>query len=269
MGFNINIENSKHPDKVEHVIKFFNGFSKIMFRLTKMVLKLTPYGVFGLIANVSAKYGLDTLLPLGSFIVTVYIACLVHLLFTYGGLVFLIGKINPFIFFKRVYPAMVVAFTSRSSYGTLPVTLEVIIQRLKVPEKIAHFVAPLGATINMDGCGGLYPAIVAVFVSSIYGIDLSITQYILIIAISTIATIGTAGVPGTASVMTTVVLSSVGLPVEGLALVIGVDAIVDMARTTVNVTGDTVVSLLVAKSEKELDEETFYNAKDLDLIKDI
>lgn len=257
LGVAITIESQRNAARVKPFQEFIDAFSQIMFRVTKMILKLTPYGVFGLLASVAASYGLDTLLPLTKMIAAVYLACLIHMVVTYGSIVTFVAKVNPVRFFRKIYPAAVVAFSTRSSYGTLPVTLKTLTNRVKVSEKISSFVAPLGATMNMDACGGLYPAITAIFVATVFGIDLGVTDYLLLVGTATLASIGTAGVPGTASIMTTVVLSSLGLPLEGLALVLGIDALLDMGRTAVNVTGDTVVSLVVADSEGEFDREAF------------
>lgn len=259
IGVAITIEGTRNKEKVKPIKDFIESFTQVMFRVTKMILKLTPYGVFGLMTNVSANYGLSTLLPLGKLVIAVYLAAILHMVLTYGSLVTFVAKVNPIRFFKKIYPAQVVAFTTRSSYGTLPVTLKTLTNRVKVSEKIANFVAPLGSTINMDGCGAFYPAIVAVFVARIFNIDLTFSHYIMLVITATLASIGTAGVPGTASIMTTVVLTSLGLPIEGIAMVLGIDAVLDMARTCVNVTGDTVVSLIVANSENEFDREAFYN----------
>lgn len=257
IGVSILLTKQQSPKLIKPIEAFFNGFSQALFQLTKMIIRLSPIGVFALMANVSSSYGIGTILPLLLLILTVYVACVIHIVFTYGSLIGLLAKVNPFGFFYRAFPAMAVAFSTRSSYGTLPVSISVITERLNVSKKIANFVAPLGATINMDGCGGIYPAIVAVFVSHMYGIELTFIHYALIVLTATIASVGTAGVPGTASIMATVVLSSAGLPVEGLALVLAVDPILDMARTTVNVTGDLVVSLIVGKSEGEWDQEAY------------
>jgi len=146
---------------------------------------------------------------------------------------------------------MITAFTTSSSLGTLPVTLETLVDRVRVKERVAGFVAPLGATMKMDGCGAIYPAIVCILTAQVFGIDLSVQQYLLIALTAAIATIGTAGVPGTASIMATVVLSSVGLPLQGLALVIGIDKIIDMMRTMTNVTGAGVCATIVDKTYKE------------------
>lgn len=255
-------EGTRNPERVQPVRSFFQSFSHIMFRVTKFVIRLTPYGVLGLMTSMSAKYGLSTLKELAWFIIAVYAACLIHMIITFGSLVAFGARVNPIRFFKKAYPTMAVAFTTRSSYATLPVNLEVITKRMKVSDRIASFVAPLGATINMNGCGGIYPAIVAVFIARVYGIDLNIADYLLIIGAATMASVGVAGVPGPASISTTVVLVQAGLPLEGFALVLGVDAIVDMARTAVNATGTTVTSLLVASSEGEFDREAFHHEPD-------
>ena len=262
VGVAITIESAKNASIIKPVKDFFKGLSQIMFRITKMVLKLTPYGVLGLMASVSSKYGLSTLLSLGKLIVVVYIACAIQIIVVHGGLLALVGKINPLKFFKKIYPAQVVAFTTRSSYGTLPVTIRCLTDRVKISEKIASFVAPMGATMGMNGCGGIYPVIVSIFVAKIFNVPMNLYSYALLIFVTTIASIGTAGVPGTASIMATVVLASMGLPVEGIGMVLGVDTIIDMARTATNVTGASVVSLLVAKSENEFNVEEFNTSVD-------
>lgn len=259
----ITIEGSKKPESVKPVKDFFNSFAQIMFRITKMVLKVTPYGVFGLMASVSAKYGFAALLPLGKVILAVYIACILQVALVHGSLLAFVVKVNPLKFFKKIYPAQVVAFTTRSSYGTLPVTLKSLTNEVKVSERIASFVAPMGATMGMNGCAGLYPTIVSIFVANVFGIPMDFSKYLLLILVTTLASIGTAGVPGTASIMATVVLSSLGLPIEGIAMVLGIDTILDMARTATNVTGASVVTLLVANSEGEFDREAF-NASSLE-----
>ncbi|AHD06885.1 dicarboxylate/amino acid:cation symporter [Paenibacillus larvae] len=262
IGVAITIESERKPETMKPVKDVVNSFTQVMFRVTKMVLKLTPYGVFGLLTAMASKYGLGTLLELGKFILAVYVACILHTVITYTGFVGLAAKVNPLRFFRKIFPVMVVGFTTRSSYSTLPVTMKTLTERVKISERIVSFVAPLGATINMNGCGGLYPAIVCIFIAKVYGIDLTFTSYLLIVLTSVLASVGTAGVPGTASIMATVVLSSAGLPVAGIALVMGIDAIVDMARTAVNVTGTTVAALIVGESEGEFDREAFNREDD-------
>lgn len=231
------------------VRSFFDEFSRVMFIITRKIIRLSPYGIFALLVDVGSHYGLETLLPLGKFILSIYLACAIQL-FIYGLLITIFAKRNPFKFFKEFWPAMITAFTTSSSLGTLPVTMETLVDRVRVSDRVAGFVAPLGATMKMDGCGAIYPAIVCIMTATVFGIHLTGIQYLLIVLTAAIATIGTAGVPGTASIMATVVLTSVGLPLEGLALVIGIDKIVDMMRTMTNVTGSGVCATIVDKTCK-------------------
>lgn len=248
---------AKKPDTVQPFKAFIQSVTEIMHQVVKFVLRFTPYGVFALIAVMAARYGLETLKPLAGLIGVSYLALILHFVLIFGGLVLLVAKVNPVKFFKKAYPTIAVAFTTRSSYATLPVNLEVITKRLRVSPRIASFVAPLGATMNFNGCGGIWPAIVAVFVADIFGIGLTLTDYILIVLVSAISSIGVAGVPGPASISTTVVLTALGLPLEGIAIVASVEALIDMGRTAVNATGTTVTSLLVANAEGEFDRAAF------------
>jgi len=236
-------------DKAEPLKKVINAGAEVMFELTRLVLKLTPIGVFGLIAWVVGQYGLATLLPLGKFILAIYLGCLLHMLLTYGALVKLFTQLPVWQFFRTIFPIQLVAFSTASSYGTLPVSYKVVTEDLKVSKDYASFVLPLGSTINMDGCGGIYPAIAAIFIANLYGIPLQLTDYLLIAGTATVASLGTAGVPGTALVMLTVTLTVVGLPLEGIAFIAAIDRVVDMIRTTTNVTGDATVALVVATQE--------------------
>ncbi|MCC5827196.1 dicarboxylate/amino acid:cation symporter [Alkalimonas sp.] len=242
-------------EKAEPMRKVMQAGAEIMYQITRMVLQLTPIGVLGLMAWVVGSFGLETLLPLGKFILAIYLACFIHILFTYGGMVRLFGGMSPLAFFKAILPAQLVAFSSASSFGTLPVTHKVVTEDLKVSKNYASFVLPLGATINMDGCGGIYPAIAAIFIAHLYGIPLDATSYLLIAITATLASLGTAGVPGSAMVMLTVTLSVVGLPLEGIAFIAAVDRIIDMMRTATNVTGDTMVARVVAYSEGLIEQE--------------
>ncbi|MCQ6559591.1 dicarboxylate/amino acid:cation symporter [Paenibacillus mendelii] len=252
----------KKPEAVEPVKKFIDSFSQVMHQVTKYVIRLTPYGVYALIGSMAARYGWETLKPLVALIVATYIALALHFIITFFGLVTFVAKVNPLRFLRKAYPTIAVAFTTRSSYATLPINLEVITKRMKVSPRIASFVAPLGATMNMNGCGGVWPAMVAIFVAQVFGIALNVSDYILIVVVSMISSIGVAGVPGPASIATTVVLTALGLPLEGLGLVLAIDAIVDMGRTAVNATGTTVCALLVGQSEGEFDREAFNREDD-------
>ena len=235
----------------------FESFAEIMYKLTHMVMLLAPYGVFALMAWVAGKYGLDVLLPLGKVIFGVYLACILHVLLTLtGGGIMLFSRLNPVRYLRGIIDAQAVAFTTTSSSGTLPVTISCARENLGVSKGVSSFVLPLGATINMDGTA-LYQGVAALFVAQAFGVDLGTGDYITIILTSTLASIGTAGVPGAGLIMLSLVLTSVGLPLEGIAIIAGIDRVLDMARTTVNVTGDLMVSVLVAKTEGELDEVTY------------
>tara|TARA_Y200000002_G_scaffold379263_1_gene388203 strand:- start:282 stop:1508 length:1227 start_codon:yes stop_codon:yes gene_type:complete len=240
----------------EPVIKVVDGIAEAMYKLTAMVMELAPYGVFALMAYIAQKYGLDVMLPLAKVLIGVYLGCIIHALVTLGGSVSFLARLNPFKFFKGILDALSVAYSTASSSGTLPITIRCARKNLGVSDSISSFVLPLGATINMDGTA-MYQGVAALFVAQAYGISLETGDYITIILTSTLASIGSAGVPGAGLIMLTLVLNSVGLPIEGIALIAGIDRILDMARTTVNVVGDCMVTVLVAKSENELDEGVF------------
>lgn len=247
-------------EKAEPLKKVMEAGAEVMFQLTRMVLKLTPIGVFGLMAWVVGEYGLSTLLPLGKFIVAIYVAALIHIIFVYGGLVKFAAGLSPVKFFRKAMPAQLVAFSTASSFGTLPASTRCT-ESMGVSKRYSAFVLPLGATMNMDGCGGIYPAIAAIFIAQIYGIPLDMTDYMLIAVTATVASVGTAGVPGSAMVMLTVTLGAVGLPLEGIAFIAAIDRIIDMIRTATNVTGDMMTAVVIGKSEGQLDVDQF-NAED-------
>ncbi|MFB9276631.1 dicarboxylate/amino acid:cation symporter [Cohnella cellulosilytica] len=248
---------SKNAEAVQPIRTFIQSATQVMHEVVKFVIRLTPYGVYGLIGAMTARYGWETLQELGSVIVTSYVALIVHAVLIFGGLLLLVAKVNPLRFFRKVYPMLAVAFTTRSSYATLPINLEVITKRLHVSPRIASFVAPLGSSMNFNGCGGVWPAIVAVFTAEVFNINLSVTDYVILVLVSIISSVGVAGVPGPATISTTVVLTALNLPIEGMAIVAGVESLIDMGRTAVNATGTTVTSVLVAKSEGEFDREAF------------
>ena len=261
IALSINFEARRKPEAVKPVTDLIEASSKVMVGVTKMVIKFTPYGVFALMANAAGRNNIETLKSLLVYILLMYGVMLIHFVFVQLGLIAVVGKLNPIQFVKNIFPAQVVAFTSQSSYGTLPVTVKTLTDRNGVSEKIASFVAPLGANIGMNACGGIFPAMVAIFTANAFGINLQFTDYILIIFTTTIASIGIAGVPGIATIAATVVLATLGLPIEGIALVAGVDALIDMGRTAINVTGTMVSATLTAKKENELDLEVYYKDK--------
>ena len=253
----IGIAINKVGEKAEPLKRTFEAGAEVMFQLTRMVLQLTPIGVFGLMAWVVGEYGLSTLLPLGKFIAAIYIAALIHIIVVYGGLIKFVAKVSPLQFFRKAMPAQIVAFTTASSFGTLPASTRCT-ESMGVSKRYGSFVLPLGATMNMDGCGGIYPAIAAIFIAQIYGISLDMTDYMLIAVTATVASVGTAGVPGSAMVMLSVTLGVVGLPLEGIAFIAAIDRIIDMIRTSTNVTGDMMTAVVIGKSEGQFDEAQFY-----------
>ncbi len=243
-------------DKGRLVRDFFESLSEVIYKLTAIVIAFAPYGVFALMVWVAGTYGLDMLLPLGKVIFAVYLGCVIHAVLVYGGMIRLLARLNPLRFFQGVFEPAMVAFTSTSSSGTLAVSMTAAEKNLGVSRGIASFVLPLGATINMDGTA-LYQGVCALFVAQAFGIDLTGTDYLTIILTATLASIGTAGVPGAGVIMLSLVLASVGLPLEGVAVIAGIDRILDMARTALNVTGDCAVAVVVAKSEGELDQTAY------------
>ncbi len=228
----------------------FEALSEVMYKLTDIVMHLAPYGVFALIAPVVGSYGLSLLLPLLKVIAAVYLGSLIHTVFVLGGAVKLLAGMSPLTFFKGIATAQMFALTTCTSAGTIPVMTRCVNKHLGVSKSIANFVLPLGATLNMDG-SAIYQGVCALFVANLYGINLGIAEYITIIFIATLASIGTAGVTGGGLIMLSLVLTSVSLPLEGLAILAGIDRLLDMARTAVNVTGDAMVAVAVAKSEGE------------------
>ena len=243
-------------DAGKPVRDFFEALNSVILKLTEIVISFAPYGVFALMAWVAGTYGLDLLLPLGTIIAAVYVGCILHALIVYGGLVTLLGRLNPRRFFQGIVEPQIVAFTSTSSSGTLPVTMTAVQRNLGVDRSVASFTLPLGATINMDGTA-MYQGVAALFVAQAFGVELGMSEFSTIILTSTLASIGTAGVPGAGLIMLSLVLTSVGLPLEGVAIIAGIDRILDMARTTLNVTGDAACTVLIAKSENQIDLEVY------------
>ena len=218
-----------------------------MYKMTAIVMKFAPYGVFALIAVTVSKYGAAVLLPFAKVIAAVYIGCILHAVLVYSGMVAVFARKSPLWFFKGIKEASLTAFVTRSSSGTLPVTMECC-HNMGVPDKVASFVLPLGATINMDGTA-LYQGVCALFIAQAFGIPLSLTAQFGILVTATLGSIGTAGVPGAGLIMLTLVTTQAGLPIEGVAMIAGIDAVLDMIRTSLNITGDAAVATVVAKSE--------------------
>ena len=235
-------------DKAEPMAKFVTSFSDVSMVIMELILKLSPIGVFCLMTPVVAENGPKILGSLAMVLLTAYLGYIVHAVVVYSATVKGLAGVSPVAFFKTMAPAMVFAFSSASSVGTLPINLECA-DKLGADHDISSFVLPLGATINMDGTA-IYQGVCAVFIAACYGIELTLPQMVTIVLTATLASIGTAGVPGSGMIMLAMVLQSVGLPVEGIALVAGVDRIFDMGRTTVNITGDTACAVIVSKLEE-------------------
>lgn len=240
-------------ERAEKAIEGINLWSEIFMKVMEMILHLSPIGVFCLLCPVIAANGPKVIGSLAMVLLTAYIGFLLHAVLVYSMTVRTLGGIGPVRFFKGMMPAIMFAFSSASSVGTLPLNLECT-ENLGASREVSSFVLPLGATINMDGTA-IYQGVCAVFIASCYGIHLSLTQMASIVVTATLASIGTAGVPGAGMVMLAMVLASVGLPVEGIALVAGVDRIFDMGRTTLNITGDASCAIIVSnrlrKAEKK------------------
>ncbi|MFD1207137.1 dicarboxylate/amino acid:cation symporter [Sporosarcina contaminans] len=237
-------------EKAKPVLQFFEGFAEVMYKITGIVMKAAPIGILGLLAPVIGQYGLSVLLPLVKVIVAVYFACILHAVVVYSTAVKTFGKMNPLTFFKGISPAALVAFSTASSAGTLPVTIKNTNENLGVPNRISSFVLPLGATINMDGTA-IYQGVAVIFIAQFYNLELSFMQLLTVVLITVLASIGTAGVPGAGMIMLAMVLSSVNMPLEGIALIAGIDRVLDMMRTTVNIVGDASAAVVVAGTEKE------------------
>ena len=236
--------------KAKPVEDFFNGLAEVTYKIIDMIMSFAPFGVFALMMPVVAVNGPKVLLPLASVVAAMYIASIVHAVVVYSGTVATLGGMSPVKFFKGIAPAMLVAFSTCSSGATLPVTMKCTQENLGVKKDVSSFCLPLGATVNMDGTA-IYCGLAALFVAQAYGIELNAGQYMTIILTGTLASIGAAGVPGAGLIMLTLVLTSVGLPIEGVALIAGIDRVLDMARTTLNITGDAAGCVVVQNSESK------------------
>ncbi len=237
-------------EKAQTVHRFIEGFSEIMFKITGAIMKLAPIGVFGIMAPIVGNYGLAILLPLAKVIAAVAVACILHVVIVYALAVKKLGKISPIQFFKGMAPATMVAFSTSSSAATLPVTMKNAQENVGVSKETSSFVLPLGSTINMDG-GAIYQGVAVIFIAQFFGYSLSAMDFVIVVLTATLASIGAAGVPGAGLIMLTMVLTSVGLPIEGVALVAAIDRILDMFRTATNVLGDATGAVVIDRSENK------------------
>ena len=247
---------SKSGEAGKKISDIFENANVILMKLIMMIVSLAPYGVFCLMVKLGLSVGLSEITKLAAYFFTVVGVLIIHGLIVYPLLLMIISRVNPLVFLKKMREPIMVAFSTSSSGATMPVTMRTVETKLGVNKRVSSFAVPLGATINMDGTA-IMQGVATVFISQFYGISLTPDQYLMVILTATLASIGTAAVPGVGLVMLTMVLAQVGLPVEGIGLIIGVDRLLDMLRTAVNVTGDGTVSTLVASTEGDLDRQIF------------
>ncbi|MBZ0266390.1 dicarboxylate/amino acid:cation symporter [bacterium] len=245
------------PNRSKPLVKVLESADHIIQKMVGMIMLFAPIGVFGLIAEVIAGEGLAVFVPLLKYMGCVVGALFIHAFIIYPAYLFMFTKLNPIRFFANIYPAMIVAFSTSSSNASLPVTMSVAEKRLGAKESVYSFTLPLGATINMDGTA-IMQGVATVFIANVYGIDLTIGNFLSVVLMATLASIGTAGVPGVGLIMLSMVLAEIGLPLEGIGIILGVDRLLDMTRTAINISGDLMATTVVAKSENEFDEELFY-----------
>ncbi len=238
-------------EKGKPVADFFSAVSEVMFKISDIVISFAPYGVFALIAWTTGRFGLDILMPMAKLIMAALVASLIHILFSYTTIVALIARISPISFLKKVMEPALVGLSTCSAAAAFPFSMRAQ-KQLGVSPKVSGFTLPMALTINMDGTA-LYQSVAAIFVANAFGIDLTLTQQGTIVATAVLASVGTASIPGGGLIMLTMVLESVGLPLEGIAIVAGIDRILDMFRTTTNIFGDNSAGVVVAALENELD----------------
>lgn len=247
----------------QKVQQFFQQFNEVIMKMVVILMHLAPYGVFCMLTKLFANLGYSAIADLVWYFFTVVLVLILHALGFYSLLLSLLTRLSPLAFFSNIRPAMLFAFSTSSSNATLPVTINVAEKRLGVDNSVASFTLPLGATINMDGTA-IMQGVATVFIAQAFNLDIGLTGYLMVIVTATLASVGTAGVPGVGMITLAMVLQQVGLPVEGIALIIGVDRLLDMMRTAVNVAGDSMVSTIIAYHEKLLDRELFQDLSDQD-----
>ena len=247
---------AKMGNRASTLSNFFAQFNDLMMEMTMAVMKVAPIGVFCLIAKTFAEIGFDAFLPMLKYMGAVTLALAVQCLVVYQLLLFVFTRLNPLRFLKRFSPVMMFAFTTATSNATIPLSIDTLDKKIGVSKKISSFTIPLGATINMDGTS-IMQGVAVIFIAQVYGMELTPAQLLTVIATAMIASIGTAGIPSVGLIMLAMVLTSVGLPTEGIALIMGIDRILDMLRTAVNITGDAVCTTIVSSQNKELDRSIF------------
>lgn len=251
---------AKLGDRVETVSNLFNQFNAIMMEMTSIVMLVAPIGVFCLIAKTFATLGFDMFFPMLKYMGSVVSALGLQCFLVYLGLLKIFTGLNPLKFIKKFFPVMGFAFSTATSNATIPLSIDTLEKKMGVSKRISSFTIPLGATINMDGTA-IMQGVAVVFTAQLFGIPIGIPEYITVIATATLASVGTAGVPGVGLITLSMVFASIGLPVEGIAYIMGIDRILDMLRTAVNITGDAVCTTIIAHQNNELDRDVF-NAND-------
>lgn len=241
------------PERAKPVITFFEGANEVFVKMVHVIMQIAPYGVFALVAAVVADFGLGILLLLIKYCVAVLFGLLIYMLVVYSAILKFLARTGVRRFFRGIRPAQLVAFSSSSSAATLPVTMKCATENLGVAPSVASFMLSVGASINMDGTA-LYQGVAAVFIAQFYGLNLDFGQQLMVVLTATLASLGTVGIPGAGVVMLAMVLRSIGVPLEGIGVIMGVDRFLDMCRTAVNVTGDSVCMMVIAAAEGQLDE---------------
>ena len=247
---------AKMGERAELVANFFSQFNDLMMEMTNLVMSFAPIGVFFMLTRTFANLGFDAFIPLLKYMGSVVLGLGVQCFVVYMILLFVFTRLNPFKFIKKFFPVMAFAFSTSTSNATIPLNIETLEEKIGVSRKVSSFTIPLGATINMDGTS-IMQGVAVVFAAQAYGVNLGISGYLTVIATATLASIGTAGIPSVGLVTLTMVFSAVGLPVEAITLIMGIDRILDMLRTAVNVTGDAVCTTVVAYQNKDVDKEVF------------
>ncbi len=240
------------------IASFFRDMEAIVMKMVGIMMEMAPYGVFALLTKLFSEMGITAILDLAAYFLTVLAVLMIHALGVYSVLLKFLAGLSPMVMINKMRAVWAFAFSTASSAATLPITLRTVERKMGVHNSVAGFTVPLGATINMDGTA-IMQGVATVFIAQVYGVDLSMGAYITVVLTATLASIGTAAVPGVGLITLAMVLEQVGLPVEGIGLIIGVDRLLDMVRTTVNVTGDATVSVIVAKSEGKFDEQVWLN----------
>ena len=241
----------------ENLINFFVSGNNLMLKIVELIIWFAPIGIFCLLTDIFSQIGFSIIYDLAGYFFLLIAVLMFHGIFVYSFFLYFFTGLNPIVFYSKLKEVILFAFSTSSSSATMPLTLKTAKDKLGVDQSVASFTIPLGATINMDGTA-IMQGVATVFIAQVYGIDLTMTDFLMVILTATLASIGTAGVPGVGLIMLAMVLQQVGLPVEGIALIIGVDRLLDMVRTSVNVCGDSMIACLISSTENNLSQEIFY-----------